>query len=347
MKGKAYAYISAVVFVVLAMSENVFADDYYKKFIEKHDVDAETMSIRSDNPNDFWESMVENKMSLQDFVRDMGKQKGAEKEAQRRVGNMEKFDIKYRPEVAEGLQSLCDSIFSAVGSNGIIEFCFVMDPTVNAFSTYSSDGMAIGINTGVLAAKGMTYEALIGIGAHEYAHASLFHILQQCYADAKRKRRDDIIKGVSGGLAAVSQVTETYTNAVLGIEPTIGVDEEYQKNYCNIEESYHEDLKKYHYSYSREQELEADLVAYRFLEWVGLGGQNYIEALKIMASNNPESYYAEEDSTHPSMNERIAFLTYVASHPEIGNTDNNARKKKNDRKEKIMEFNQDYFDPLY
>lgn len=337
----------AFVSVLMLMPGAAWADDYFKKFIERHDVDAETMSIKSSNPNDFWNSLVENNMALQDFARDMEKRKGSEKEALAIIGGMEKFDIKYRPEVADGLQPLCDSIFSAIGSNGIIEFCFVMDPTVNAFSTYSSDGMAIGINTGVLAAKGMTYETLIGIGAHEYAHAVLFHLLQQSYAESKRKRRNDVIKGVSGGLAAVSQITETYTNAVLGIEPTIGVDEKYLKIYNNIEKSYHEDLRKYHYSYSREQELEADLVAYRFLEWAGLDGQNYIEALKIMASNNPESYYADEDSTHPSINDRIAFLNYVKSHPEIGNTDNDSRKRKHARKEKEKAFNQEYYDPLY
>lgn len=337
----------AFVSVLMLMPGAAWADDYFKKFIERHDVDAETMSIRSSNPNDFWNSLVENNMALQDFARDMDKRKGAEKEAFAIVGGMEKFDIKYRPEVADGLQPLCDSIFSAIGSNGIIEFCFVMDSTVNAFSTYSSDGMAIGINTGLLTAKGMTLETLIGIAAHEYAHASLFHIMRHCYADMKRKRRNKILAGVTAGLTAASKGIEIFTNATLGIQSTIDVDEKYNVAFQNIDRSYHEDLRKYHYSYSREQELEADLVAYRFLEWAGLDGQNYIEALKIMASNNPESYYADEDSTHPSINDRIAFLNYVKSHPEIGNTDNDSRKRKHARKEKEKAFNQEYYDPLY
>lgn len=93
----------------------------------------------------------------------------------------------------------------------------------------------------------------------------------------------------------------------------------------------------------QEQELEADLMAFRFLEWSGRDGREYIETLKILEANYPYQMTEEEKeiSDHPPLRERITFLQFVADHPELGNTANKKLLKEKSRKEKFGN------DPLY
>ena len=66
----------------------------------------------------------------------------------------------------------------------------------------------------------------------------------------------------------------------------------------------------YQFKYSRWQEIEADLMAYRFCEAIGLGGYSYIMALQLL---NETDLYMKADRTddHPTMAYRIAFLKWI------------------------------------
>lgn len=66
---------------------------------------------------------------------------------------------------------------------------------------------------------------------------------------------------------------------------------------------------KYRYKYSREQEVEADIIAYRFLEYMGLGGENYINALRAIGYEN-DAYY-DDTSSHPTTEFRVKLLEYL------------------------------------
>ena len=72
------------------------------------------------------------------------------------------------------------------------------------------------------------------------------------------------------------------------------------------------DNKSYFYGfkYSREQELEADLIAYRYLEAIGLGGYAMIMALEMLndPSDNQEDIATND---HPTTQYRIEFLKYI------------------------------------
>lgn len=330
-----------ILLIVILSNITVNAIDY-KKFIEQHDIDDVTKSLKSDNPKDFWESMINNNLTFQKFLSDIQQNRGAEKEAKYLVAQVPKFDIKYREEVVEEFQDECDRIFKRLGNVEGIEHCVVEDKTVNAFTTYSNDGMVVGLNLGLWGAKGMTDEILIGIAAHEYAHAHLFHILKQAYGDAKRKRRNNLIEGLAIATASAGHAIGNFLIADAGIEPTD--DKVLLEQAYNLSKSYHEDLIKYHYKFSRELELEADLVAYRFLEWAGIGGENYIEAIKLMGAHSPENYSDDDESDHPSHRERIEFLTYVMNHPEIGNSVNEKMIKAEKKKQK---FGGNNYDPIY
>lgn len=71
--------------------------------------------------------------------------------------------------------------------------------------------------------------------------------------------------------------------------------------------------------YSREQEYEADLIAFRFMQFLGCEDE-YIEGLRILGNSYDMQYDSFED--HLSIPARISFLKYVQQHPELGNKSN-------------------------
>lgn len=340
-----YRIISFLIFI-FAISFNIKAKDYFAKIIENYDVDSETLSLKNVPVEEFWNSLVKNNMNVQSLHTDISKNRGAEKEALKVIGSMPRYDKKYRPDAIDALQPFCDSLFMMVGILDNIDRCIVADETVNAFTTFSSDGMVVALNFGLLDAKGMNDPMLAGVIAHEYAHALLFHHLRQVYDCIKRRKKNDIIKGVSVAMAAVSEVASSYADAMAGNEHS---NEIFNNMIYNIEKSYHEDLLQYYFNYSRDLEYEADLIAYRFLEWSGLGGGNYIELLKLLGANNPKSFSdIDTDSDHPSINNRIAFINYVQQHPELKNTRNEKLEKKMEKELERMNMRADKnSDPIY
>ena len=66
----------------------------------------------------------------------------------------------------------------------------------------------------------------------------------------------------------------------------------------------------FQFKYSREQELEADLIAYRYCEIMGIGGYAYILALELLGDDFG-SLKAEKQSDHPTIAYRVAFLKYI------------------------------------
>ena len=64
------------------------------------------------------------------------------------------------------------------------------------------------------------------------------------------------------------------------------------------------------YKYSREQEIEADILAYRFLEFMGVSPEDYIKALENLVENNYEllKYTDDKFSDHPFIMHRINIL---------------------------------------
>lgn len=300
----------------------VSAKNNYEKFIEKHDVTWELKNLSSEFIESFWTEHATKNPAFQKFFKDIKKGKGAEKEAFVNFNSIPKFDIKTNPLVLDSCETLIRSLKKAVGYLNGLQICIIDDDSFNAFTTLSEEGHVIGINSGLLSRQDMTDKMVIGVLAHEYVHAVMMHILQSEYSKAKRKRRNDLLGGIAQGLNAISAGIDSYTAAVTGSKVDISSQ---LKEIDRIEESKKQDLYKYKYAFNREEELEADLIAYRFMEWSGYGGENYIEALRLIKSiekaSGLERRSTEIDDDHPLTSERIMFLEFVKAHPELGRKD--------------------------
>lgn len=314
--------------ITMLATFNMMAIDF-KKFIEDHDVDEITMTLPNNDFVSFWESYVSNNMSFQKFLKDLNKNMGAEKETIAALSKMTKFNPRYVPYVCNYRDELSHELASLVGDASGIELCVLDDLTLNAFSTYSDEGLIVAINSGLFDAKGSSKEIIVAVLAHEYAHSWLLHLAQSEYTDNKKKRKNKLMAGLSIASEALADAVKIYTSAAYGINPnpeTPDIDK-----YDRIIEKSIVDNLKYHYRYAREQEYEADLVAYRFMEWAGYGGENYIEMLKLLEANNYDYYMnliEHDDDDHPLLRDRIEFLNFVKRNPDIKNKKNEKLKKK-------------------
>ena len=315
-----------LVSVFVAYAANV--EKQYKKLIENFDVADEAKAIDSVNVTAFWSALLDNNELCTKFVKDMEKNKGAEKEALRKTAELPKFYPQYDELIVESMQGFCDTLLIDMGIRDLglpcsLHLYYSDEP--NAFTALTEDGFAMCITTGLITKRGVTYETLMGYVAHEFAHGALLHHIRGFYAEAKERRKNELIGGIAAGLNAVAAGMEAYNAAAYGI-PTSGTD--YGAVIANINTDVKVSTLKYSFQYSREQEYEADLVAYRFLEHIGCG-EEFVNGLRILGTAYDALY--NEYSDHPTIWSRIEFLKYVQNHPEIGNKKNAKLKKKRNK----------------
>lgn len=314
-------WIALFLMPVLEASGYVFIE---KDFIQQHDIDNVTKSLRSENPIDFWESMTTNNQAYQEFLKACHKNEKTEKRISAWKDRLPKFDVRDNTFVLTNRDDLCNRIFPRAGLNDSITCCIVNDPSFNSFSIYSPKGSVVALSSGFVDAPGMTDEMIIGMVAHEYAHIYLEHMLQNYFLRAKVEGFN-LSSAVFWGVHFGGILGGAIGGAIEGASKGYAMDMGIPKG---------GDLKGYNMKYYREMVLEADLIAYRFMEWSGIGGEHYIKLLRLIGANDPEGYLGDKNSYYTCHQERLRFINYVKAHPELGNTINEKNLKKQKGREK-------------
>ena len=294
----------------------------FKNLIENYDVSDEAKSVEKNSPAVFWSVMKNTNELYTRFIKDLKKNKGAEKEALGRTLLLPRFYPQYDDSIIESMQSFCDSILINMGITELGLNCslhMIYSDEINAFTALTEDdGFAMCFTSALFLKKGMTYEILQGIIAHEFAHGFLRHHIRRIYAEAKERRKNELIGAIAAGLNGFAVGFEAATNGS-------AISNNYSASMSDINAEIKVSTLKFSFDYSREQEYEADLIAYRFLENFGRG-EDYINALRILGSAYDELY--SEYSGHPNITARIEFLKFVRDNPHIGNTINTTLRDK-------------------
>lgn len=183
---------------------------------------------------------------------------------------------------------------------------FINDNTLNA----SMDPRGqMRINIGTL--RYLTYEELVAVCAHETAHNYCEHVMARMWKKDKKQRRNREWARVgyaftagaitmSGGYAAqygqnTQYVDDFFDNA--------GIVWSNFRNYAD------QATIRYYYRYSRDEEIEADIIAYRFMEYMGYNTNHWISAMrKILNVNGDYRYNADKYDDHPTTLFRIDVL---------------------------------------
>lgn len=326
---KRFIFLFLSFFMVFAI-QAANPDKEYKKLLSKYDVADEAKALTEENPTVFWRAVLDNNEVFAKFVKDIQKNKGAEKEALQKTANLPRFYPQYDESIIESVQGLCDTLLINMGIADLNIKCslhVVYAEEANAFAALTEDGFAMCLTTGLLDKKGVNYTTLMGYVAHEFAHGALMHHMRGFYAEAKERRKNELLGGIAAGLNGLAAGMEAYNAAAYGI-PTSGTD--YGAVIANIGNDVKLSTLKYSFKFSREQEYEADLFAFRFLQHLGYG-EEFINGLRILGTEYDMLY--NEYADHPTISSRIDFLKFAQEHPELGNKENAKLKKKRTKPE--------------
>lgn len=157
---------------------------------------------------------------------------------------------------------------------------------------------------------------LIGICAHEATHYLCQHSMVGLWEQKKKEKKNKIWAGIAVGLNTVAQVSTAMYAASAGVEYSQDYWDSWANNVTSINngfiQAFREDAYYFQFKYGRKQEIEADLMAYRFCESIGLGGYAYILALELLGDKQG---YLKPDKTsdHPTNAYRIGLLKHLYS----------------------------------
>ncbi len=324
--------IIAIVSAIVANAANI--EKRYTKLIEKYDVPIEARCLEDSTPAAFWRDIVDyNEMYLK-FLRDMEKNKGAEKEALRMTAELPRFYSRYDESIVEGMQGYCDSLLTDMGipyRDNNCRLYVVYADEADAFTALTDDGFAMCVTSGLISRKGLTRDILMGLVANQYVHGILKDHCRSFYQAAKQDRKDALLAGaltvgvVGLATAAVALDPHPYDYGWIGNDVTV-------INNVNIKNEIPFPTSKFFFKYTPGLEYEADLTAFRFMQYLGKG-EDYINGLKILGSSSYDSQFGE-NTDQPTITQRIALLEFAESHPDIYNTLNADLKQKRLSKER-------------
>ena len=198
----------------------------------------------------------------------------------------------------------------------------------NAFTTPSGQ---IYITEALYNSFNANKDLLLAVCAHEAAHFIFQHSLAEEWKVAKKERRNEVWGQIAAGLNAAAHAGVAIYGASNGVSSD-AYGQDYWNNVnqanFNLIQSFRDDAFYFRFKYGRSQELESDIVAYRFCEATGIGGYAMIMALQLL---DGESMYLKSDKTsdHPSNAFRIGLLKHLwaKDHPDLAEKNKNFGKK--------------------
>ncbi len=186
-------------------------------------------------------------------------------------------------------------------------FTVTQEPDIALFGypngyMYMSNGLYREIASDTMAIRAML--------ASEAAH----YALQHAYGHARQeKKRDKRIRNVAMILNAALLVTSAITE-----QPAVGALTGMGSDMAGIIADV--PLKpRYTMTYTPRQVFEADIVAYRYMEWCAGSGEYYIDALSKVGFDI-DAANVDKSKGYPTVSERLALLRYLHDNPQLRST---------------------------
>lgn len=291
----------------------------FDKYITQFDIYP---NLAQKDPYKFWEQIQKENVQLNTLLSSLnGKVPGTLKKAfsqlQKVKPNLELMLRDCSPfEVSEIEPSMDKSL---CGDNSFLkELRIFHADQANAFATPFGQ---IYLTDKIITDLHFNNDLLLGICAHEATHYICQHSLVSLWQEAKKEKKNKIAAAISVGLNSAAQAAGSFMMASSGVK----VDDDYWDSYWsnvatindNLLYSFNKNTYYFQFKYGRTNEIEADIIAYRFCEAMGIGGYSYIMGLQLLGDNS-YSMKAEKDSDHPTTEFRIGLLKhlYAKEHPD-------------------------------
>lgn len=301
----------------------------FNNFIKKNDIRLMLSLTNDTTAQSFWKIVQKSDQDYQKY-----------KDAMRRQTPIAKSTLQYfsdyRSLLTSGLpndiypetdlnRELKDDLYNGNIDIGPSSIYICRDNIVNAWADIYGN---IFITDSLLSLLDFNYDATIGVLAHEMTHHCLEHTISGKYYRLKKEKENSIAAGIVGGLVGVAGAAAVAYNTYNNVYSNGYNDYGNQYNYTQqmnaaaiqniadivyiIQQSADEATIRFGYRYSREQELQSDLIAYRFLQYKGIDPMCLINAFsKINNDQDNASYNNEAYLDHPTTSYRINFLKYL------------------------------------
>lgn len=304
--------IYILIFALMGISAYSQDEKKYEKLIRRYDVRLKLKGMNKSSVSNFW-----NRIAITNQDKNNFEQKIDSRLAKSSIGeiceaiSLNKMYLKTCDKYTlnkEAVMFVQDSLCGTKLDENVKDVMLLIDDELNAFCT--PDGY-IGINEGLVNLTDNKIQ-LLGVMAHEMAHFQLWHSLIGIYGTKKREQRNEIIAGVMSGATAVAEMYNQVNSPISEKEREYRW-EQVDVGITNLYRSAKRNAYLYNFKYSREQEVEADIIAYRFLEWAYGSGGEYIKIMEKMRDENPPYIRSFEDkeSGHPSFDFRIGLLKHL------------------------------------
>ena len=228
------------------------------------------------------------------FGHDLQGRRGSGPRVHARSGK-KRYTLIQDPVIKGYLTRLCNKIQNvADGRPFTYRFYIIQEPSYNAFAGPAGH---VFINSGLFMDLESESE-LAGIMAHELAHVNCRHIAQK--VERSKSLGLATLAGVAAGILLAMGGAASAANAV-----TVGTMAAGQSAML---------------AYSRENEMQADQVALRYLSDAGFGGEGLLTSLKKIRSRQ---WYGSSEiptylSTHPASEDRIAYIdNWLQTRPDL------------------------------
>ena len=338
-KGKALLELSAkckydlAATDILALSKSpTFAQIYklpkeaiseFNSIIEAYDVKQFLPKKIIDNPKEFWDIVQQYSptfLKLQKSFNSNNRPRTLST-AIYQINDDEKYFEEYLKQLSpykkgEIEQKLQSQLFGI--STPLKEIRINPAKEVNAFASpyghmYFTSGMVERYHSNI--------NLLLGVAAHEATHFECQHSLSQIWQDLAKERKSEIAGSITASLYAIAMAISGITMTSYGG----AIDDSYWNNVMigslSAADIFSEDAYYFKFKYSRELEIEADIIAYRFCEAMGISGYSYIMALQFFGDTDLYLQPGKTDD-HPTTAYRVLLLKYLYSqdHPSDHNT---------------------------
>lgn len=335
MKNKLIGTLLLLLFIQNLFSQEEKQYKEYRKLLEKYDVHIHNKvpSNVSENSDVFWNYVLENNVEYKKFHSSYSRYKKSiiakfnEKvEEQSYLYNEQNGLYDYAP---DSIMTAVKSILTGENLHKKLRKIYIQNTSdYNAFST--PDGI-IAITDGL--DRHINFSELMGVFAHETAHYLLDHALIHSFKSQKKERNYNLI---AGALAVTNAGANAWAQAQGGYDEKTSKEswEDVNKIAQSLFDGAKESSILYKYKYSREQEIEADILAYRFLEFAGLSPSSYIDVLKKLMSLSPADMTSPYRD-HPSFSFRIGLLKYMELLDKNGVTLTTKHVKKRNKEDDI------------
>lgn len=283
------------------MNEGDFA-----KIIARYDV-ADTVMAAPD-AGSFWSLLQMTDPQFRKTAKSMSG-KGDKDLKRVMISTLSACDTYFREVPVDGsLYSFSESIIDRSGLRGISPTAIMSVTDESDIASFSYPNGYFFITKPLYDLLGCDSAAVLALISAEGAH----YALQHAYAHSKweksrrNKRRFWQIFGAAAITAAgiiADQATDGYYSPAIELAAMAAV------TLMAIDHS-----PRYGMLYTPEQIFQADIVAYRYMEWAGYGGRAYIDALRRagfhLDASNPQS-------DTPQVTERLALLEYLDANPQL------------------------------